>query len=708
MSKKALAVVLLMVVGVLFAACAPTTPAEDTAAVDELQSELEALQAELEAAQAEGDDTGAVDELQAALEQAQAELEAAQQAAEEAAAEAAEPESEFDSYSVEFKNPDTLVDMVIGEPETLDPAVHYDSASSNVLRQIYDFLIFFNEGAVDEFVPMLATDWEISDDGLQYTFTLRDGVTFHQGGTLEPHDVAYTFQRNLLLGWDFLGAGGPMGLFFDPFFGTIGIGEAGDGGLLDQVGGDDAAVCEAVQNAIVADDEAGTVTFTLNYAASYFPQLLSQTWSGIQDMEWMVEQGAWDGDCATWRDWYLPEVTESTLYDMENGTGPYVLDHWTPGDEVVLTANPDWWLTEPLWEGSTVDGVPAIDTVVLKLTEEWGTRLAAVQAGDADMFDSELAFADQVDPLVRDWYEYPNMDEPAQVYNEGGILKMFHGLPEASTADLFFNFNVETEGGNPLVGSGELDGQGIPPDFFSDIHMRRAFNYCFDRDTFIEEVRQGEGIPHRGPIIDGMMGYDENSEIYNFDLDACKEELQQAWDGQVWENGFAIQLAYNTGNDSRRLAQEILRDGLLAADENGVFQVGVVSMPWPSYLAARRAGRLPIHLTGWIEDFHHPHNWVVPYMNCNGDFSGAQSFPEEMCGPWDELMAEAVREEDPDAAAEMYSQLQAAAIENAIDIFIYQPTTRKYMQEWVQGWYFHPMFGDNSYYASLEKVAPSE
>ena len=695
MSKKTwLVALVLTAVALLGSACAPTV---DQSQVEALQAQLEEARAALEEAQA-----GEVD--QAQLEELQAQLEAAQQALEEAQAAAEGPEAEFETYTVEFKNPDTIVHMVIGEPESLDPAVHYDSASSNVLRNLYDFLVFFKEGSVDEFVPMLATGWTVSDDGLVWTFTIREGITFHKGGTLEPHDVAYSFHRNLLLGWDFLGAGGPMGLFFDPFFGTIGIGEPGDGGLLDQVGGDDVAVCEAVKNAVVADDEAGTVTFTLNYPASYFPQLLAQTWSGVQDMEWMIEQGAWDGDCTTWRDWYMPEVTESTLYNIENGTGPYVLDHWTPGDEVVLTANQDYWLSEPLWEGSTVDGVPEVDTVVIKLVEEWGTRLAAVQAGDADLFDEELAFSAQVDPLVKEWIEYETSE--TTIHNPGGILRLYHGLPEASSADFFMNFDIVTEGGNPFIGSGQLDGQGIPPDFFSDIHIRRAFNYCFDRDTFIEEVRQGEGIPHRGPIIEGMMGYDPNSEIYNFDLEKCKEELQLAWDGQVWEKGFAIQLAYNTGNDSRRLASEILRDGLLAADENGVFQIGVVSMPWPSYLAARRAGRLPIHLTGWIEDFHHPHNWVVPYMSCNGDFSGAQHFPEEMCGPWDELIQAAVREQDPTKAEEMYKQLQAEAIEQAIDIFIYQPTRRTYMQMWIEGFYFHPMMSD-PYYPALSKVPPA-
>ncbi len=63
---------------------------------------------------------------------------------------------------------------------------------------------------------MLADEWSISDDGLTYTFHIREGVKFHKGGTLEPHDVAYTFHRNMLLGWDFAGRRRPDGPVLRP------------------------------------------------------------------------------------------------------------------------------------------------------------------------------------------------------------------------------------------------------------------------------------------------------------------------------------------------------------------------------------------------------------------------------------------------------------------------------------------------------------
>jgi len=694
-SINKIALLALLITALMMVACQPA-PAPDSGNADEIAT----LQAELEAARAEGE--GNVDEeAQQRIEELEAALEEAQSATEEPAEE--EGEGELPSFDVEFKNPETFTHLRIAEPATLDPAVAYDSASAHVLNQVYDRLIFYKGESTDEFVPMLATDWEVSEDGLTYVFTIREGVTFHEGGTLEPHDVAYTFHRNMLTGWDFADLGGPMGLFFDPMFGVPGIGFEGDGTLADAAGNDDVAICETVMSGVVADDDAGTVTFTLNYPATYFPQLLAQYWGGIYDMEWMVEQGAWDGSCDTWREWYGLAETETTLFNVVNGTGPYKLDHWTAGEEVVLTANENWWVSEPLWEGSTIDGVPEIDTVVLQLSEEWGTRLAALQAGDADMIDAEIAFASQIDPMVNERIDAASGE--TSVDNPNGILRLYTNLPATESTDMFFNQAINTEGGNQWIGSGQLDGNGIPADFFADEHVRKAFTYCFDRETFIADVRQGEAIAHRGPIISGMPGYDEGSAIPEFDIDACAAEFEQAFDGQLMETGFRITLVYNSGNDSRRIAAEILKANIESINPN--FVVIIANLPFPTYLAERRAERFPMHTTGWIQDFNHPHNWVVPYMSCSGDFSSHQGLPADLCGSWDEMIQTAVREQDAEAAAEIYAQLQQEAVDNYINIWGFQPTLRAYLQMWVEGYYFNPAFGNEEMYlAALSKVAP--
>jgi ABC-type transport system substrate-binding protein len=83
-------------------------------------------------------------------------------------------------------------------PNRIDPAVGNDYASSTSLANLYDSLVFPNaQGGVD---PWLAESWDISDDGLTYTFHLRPGVKFHDGSDLKASDVVYSFNRLKTIG----------------------------------------------------------------------------------------------------------------------------------------------------------------------------------------------------------------------------------------------------------------------------------------------------------------------------------------------------------------------------------------------------------------------------------------------------------------------------------------------------------------------------
>jgi peptide/nickel transport system substrate-binding protein len=179
---------------------------------------------------------------------------------------------------------------------------------------------------------------------------------------------------------------------------------------------------------------------------------------------------------------------------------------------------------------------------------------------------------------------------------------------------------------NPYIGSGQLDGNGIPADFFSDVHIRRAFSYAFDFDTFINDVYQGEAVQSTQLALPGMPGYDPNVAHFTFDLDKAAEEFKMADldhdgiaagddpEGDVWTTGFRIQMLYNLGNTTRQIISEILATNLASVNE--LFSVEVLGLPWPAYLTAQRASQIPIMTAGWQEDIHDPHNWYQPYRWC--------------------------------------------------------------------------------------------
>ena len=152
------------------------------------------------------------------------------------------------------KDPENWVQASFGEPETLDPALDYESAGGEILTYVYDTLIFYNKDSAVDFVPNLATEVPtlenggISEDGLTYVFKIRDGVKFHDGSDMTVEDVAFTFQRGILQG----GLSSPQWLFTEALFGSgiddVSLLVADDGSLYD----DPAALAAADPEKLVA------------------------------------------------------------------------------------------------------------------------------------------------------------------------------------------------------------------------------------------------------------------------------------------------------------------------------------------------------------------------------------------------------------------------------------------------------------------------
>jgi len=617
------------------------------------------------------------------------------------------------------KDPTTLVEVGFGEAEGLDPALAYESAGIGVIQNIYETLVFYNKEKSAEFVPNLASEWTISEDGLTYTFKLRPEATFSDGTVMTASDAAYSYQRGILQG----GTSSPQWLFTEPLFG-IGTDDVAllvdpEGSLYDDQeamkAADPAALvaaCEKVKAAVVADDAAGTLTFNLAQAYAPFLPTLANGWGSVMSKAWVVANGGWDGSCDTWQNFYAVNSEDDPFSIIAMGTGPYMLESWTKGQELVLVRNPNYWRTDPIWEGAPV-GPAAIERVVLKKVDEWGTRFAMLQAGDADFATVLRDVIAQVDPLVGEkcTYNIETGTYDACEASSDQALRLWIGAPNVSRTDVFLNFNIANpaEGGNPLIGSGKLDGNGIPSDFFSDVHIRKAFNYCFDWDTFIQDALAGEAIQSVGIPLPGMPGYDLNGPKYSFDLAKCEEEFKLADvdkdgiaagedpEGDVWTTGFRLQAAFNIGNTTRQTVAEILAGDL--AQVNELFSVETIGLPWPTFLRNQRALTLPLFISGWIEDIHDPHNWYQPYIL--GTYGRRQSLPADLKAQFEAQINAGVAESDPAKRSEIYAKLNQEIYDAAPQVILAIPTVRHYEQRWVEGYFTNPILG--FYYYAFSK-----
>jgi peptide/nickel transport system substrate-binding protein len=618
------------------------------------------------------------------------------------------PEPEVVSYD-QAPDPTTLTIVDIGDIAMLDPHLAYEGSSYQAINNIIEGLVFYDRESASDFVPWLAEEVPtvqnggLSADGLTYTFIIRDGIQFHNGNDLTAEDVAYSWERALLQSgpnsgqWMMIESimGFPSGDITEMIADGAYAGDK-DGLIANATAEELMAVCEEVKSHFAFDNDARTFTVTLPQAWGPFLAIISRPWAYVIDKEWTIEQGDWDGSCDTWQNFYAPGAEDTMLARVINGTGPYILESWTPDEEWVLVANEDYWRAEgdEFWPGGP-SGVAKIKRIVHKTVAEWGTRFAMAQTGDADNFYVPDANRPQADDWVGERCD-ATTEECELTDNPDAPFRMWYNMPSTSRTDIFHNFNVGTDesGRNPYIGSGQLDGNGIPPDFFSDLDARKGFAYCFNWDLYIADGQNGEGVRNHGPIITNMLGYNPDQEMYNEDLDKCAEHLAAAWGGVLPETGFRFQAVTNTGNLMRMTAASILQSNLRSV--NPLYQLEIVTLPWPTYLASFRAGQLPIAISAWGEDYHDPHNWMQPYLI--GTYSGRQNFPEEFKEIFRPLIEQAVVEPDTAKREQLYFELGKLHYENLPQIILAQSGERRYEQRWLQGYFYNPIWSPNYHY----------
>jgi peptide/nickel transport system substrate-binding protein len=337
-----------------------------------------------------------------------------------------------------------------------------------------------------------------------------------------------------------------------------------------------------------------------------------------------------------------------------------------------------------------------------------------LQAGDADnALAGSPADWPQLDTLVGEECQLDDRTDCTEIDPELPLTRIM-GLVATNRTDMFFTFNINTEGGNNLVGSGMLDGNGIPANFFSDPHVRKGFAYCFNYDAYAEDVMQGEAIRSNNVMLPGMIGYQEDFPLYTYDPEKCAAELQLSkWtdngDGtytpdengaiSLWDTGFRFTAAYNTGNTARQTMAQILQTELSTVNDK--FVVEVTGLPWASFLRNQRASNLPIFFSGWQEDIHDPHNWVQPFTY--GTYGGRQRMPDELKAQFQEIANRGVAATDLAEREAIYAELNQLHYDTAASIPMYVLTSRRYQQRWVDGWFYNPIFSGTYYYTVTKK-----
>ncbi len=608
---------------------------------------------------------------------------------------------------VHSKNPGLYLHLASFEPDTLDPALDYETTGQGVIWNVYDSLIFFDKTDPNRFVPQIATiipsldNGGISQDGMTYRFKIRRGVKFHDGSLLSPEDVAFTFQRGILQG----GSGSPQWLFTEPLLGS-GIYDVAE--LIDPELVDDPDsllrnnpeelqhVCQRVKDAVwVENDE---VVFRLAQPWSPFLATIATAYGSILSKDWVSKNGGWNGDCSIWQRYYgrsINDLNTTNLGKSAMGTGPYRLDHWEFGKEILLRANENYWRIEPAWEGAPSGPAQIIEVAIL-LIDDFETRLAQLETGEADSIDVDSSQNwPRMDKLVG--VECSLVDTDCKLgSNPDGPLSVIRGVPSASRTDIMYVWRINVSGGNSNIGSGKLDGEGIPPDFFANNNVRRGFAYCFNYDRYLKEYITGEAVRTINVMPPGMIGYQPDSPYYSYDPKRCEDELRKAEidNRSLWETGFRMLIPFPSGRVGDQLIAEIFRDELLSLNQKFIIEPREIDPQ--DYVDQLTNTRLPLFTASWLEDIHDPHNWLYPYSV--GYYARYQNLPDSIRGEMEDIVERGVVAIDPLQREEINESFNHLYYEQAPGILLFTPLNRHYQQRWVKGWYDNPIFPGIYYY----------
>ncbi|GGK30529.1 ABC transporter substrate-binding protein [Caldalkalibacillus thermarum] len=254
----------------------------------------------------------------------------------------ADPGADADEQEETAEEPrgeQTLIFARGGDSVSLDFASVTDGESSRVTKQIFETLVEFEPDSF-EVKPGLAHDWDISEDGLSYTFYLRQGVKFHDGTDFNADAVIFNFER-----WS------------DPdhpyHFAEEGFDYSVYGSLFGGFKGDEGHVIEEI---VKHDDY--TVEFKLKRPMAAFIQNLGANYFAIASPASFEEYG--------------PQITENPV-----GTGPFVFKEWRKNDTIILEKNPDYWQ----------EGLPKLDRIIFKVIPDNSARFTALRAGEIDIMD---------------------------------------------------------------------------------------------------------------------------------------------------------------------------------------------------------------------------------------------------------------------------------------------------------------------------------
>ena len=551
-------------------------------------------------------------------------------------------------------NPCEMTQMTIGEADTHDPADAYDSASGDVISNVYDTLYRY-EGDGDGgsiIVPRLATGHTVSEDGLTYTFTLRDDVYFSNGDHMTSTDAVYSWCRVIGMGAPSSGVNWILTQSFDC--------NDADGNH-DDWGGERLNVIDDYSFSVEIYDPSAAFVATIAYTVgSVINSALCEANRVI------VEDDVNTTDVDESSDDFCHEFMDEA--QVGAGTNAYMVSQWARGTRLVM--EPNWMY----WEESDFN----INRVVVDLVEETQTRVLALQDGEVDR-----AYI----PSAQKTEFCNNMEDLPNANGKDGFRCTYRQT--YSVVNVPYNFKPKADmadGEADYIKNHDCNNNGTNDcNVLSISAVRQALSYTLDYDTIHTEAYKGELIPIYGPIPTGFPYDDTQYEVFTYDLAYAETILDDAGfirqydcasltlteaptvvaeadrDGDECRLPNLLRILTNTGNDQRIAVAQLWGPALESigiANDNA-------DQPWATVIDNYIYGKWDLWVIGWGPDYLDPDNYWSPFAG-SADIGGDAYHGYFENDALDEILLNARKEQDSDAREQLYA--------DAYDLWVTSPT----------------------------------
>ena len=455
-------------------------------------------------------------------------------------------------------------------PETLDPALNSAVDGGNMLITLFETLLIIDQD--NKVQPGQAKSWKVSDDGLTWTFTMRDGLKWSDGTELNAKDFEYTFKRiaDVKL----------AAPYADTVIGMIDGYKAAIGNP------DDEGKTTTEPNPdllnVKASEDGKTLTVQLAYPCSYFDKIVAfGTMSPVQKATVETNGDAW--------------ATKPETYVCN---GPYMISSWTESERIVCKKNPNY---NGGWDSSKI----VTETLNFLLLEDESASYAAYNSGEAQLIKNVPT------------EEIPSLKKST----EGGDFYV-----DTILGTYYLNMNTQKEPFNNINVRKALN-LAIDRDYIANTLMQGTYSPAYNF--------AGPGIvDNEGMFFDNSVKANGGETYISKDYEANKAAAKAALAEAGYPDGKGFPTITYSTNDSgyHKVVAEYLQQ---CYKEVLGIEMKIDIVEWKAFTPQRRAGNYEMARNGWVMDYNDASNMIELFLSTNGNNDGkysSKAFDDAMNG----------------------------------------------------------------------------